>query len=96
VRAGGRLRSGRRLEHHGRQQTSHALAVSYHGRSWTRTRVPALPNGGTSAFNGVSCGSATWCVAVGEGGGGPGGQLFSGAALTAFWNGKRWRLVTAS
>lgn len=64
-----------------------ALAVSYHGRSWTRARVPALPKGGTSAFNGVSCMSATWCVAVGEGGG-PGGQLFSGAALTAFWNGK--------
>ena len=78
----------------GRQQTSHALAVSYHGRSWTRARVPALPKGGTSAFNGVSCVSATWCVAVGEGGG-PGGQLFSGAALTAFWNGKSWRLVTA-
>jgi hypothetical protein len=79
----------------GRQQTSHALAVSSHGRSWTRARVPALPKGGTSAFNGVSCVSATWCVAVGEGGG-PGGQLFSGAALTAFWNGKSWRLVTAS
>ena len=57
--------------------------------------MPALLKGGTSAFNGVSCVSATWCVAVGEGGG-PGGQLFSGAALTAFWNGKSWRLVTAS
>jgi len=78
----------------GKQDTSHALAVSYDGRSWTTTRVPALRNGGSSALNGVSCVSAAWCAAVGEGGG-PDGQLLSGAALTAFWNGKTWRLVTA-
>jgi hypothetical protein len=78
----------------GKQDTSHALAVSYDGQSWTTTRVPALRNGGSSTFNGVSCVSAAWCAAVGEGGG-PDGQLLSGAALTAFWNGKTWRLVTA-
>jgi hypothetical protein len=79
----------------GSQQTSHALAVSDDGRSWTTVRVPALPKGGTSAFNDLSCVSAKWCVAVGEGGG-PDGRLFSGAALTAFWNGKSWGLITAS
>lgn len=79
----------------GTQQTSHALAVSYDGRSWTTASVPALPDRGTSAFTGVSCVSATWCMAVGEGGG-PRRQLLSGTPLTAIWNGKSWRLVTAA
>jgi hypothetical protein len=39
--------------------------------------------------------SATDCAAVGEGGG-PGKTLFSSTALTAFWNGKSWKLVGAS
>ncbi|WP_281283398.1 hypothetical protein [Trebonia kvetii] len=38
--------------------------------------------------------SATWCAAVGQWGG-PGDLLFSKTALTAFWNGKSWRLVAA-
>jgi hypothetical protein len=80
----------------GSEGTSHALAVSYDGRSWTTTSVPALPKGGgTSAFNGVSCVSATDCVAVGEGGG-PGGSLYSNAPVTGFWSGKSWKLVSAS
>jgi hypothetical protein len=78
----------------GSEQTSHALAVSYNGH-WTTGIVPRLANGGTSAFSSVSCVSATDCVAVGEGGG-PGKTLFSSAALTAFWNGKSWKLVGAS
>jgi hypothetical protein len=79
----------------GSEQTSRAVADIYNGRSWTAQSVPALPRGGTSQFQGVSCASAVFCVAVGEGGG-PGGNLFSSAALTGFWNGKSWRLVTAS
>jgi hypothetical protein len=79
----------------GSEQTSHALALAYDGRSCTTARVPALPHGGTSAFQAVSCPSAKNCVAVGEGGG-PGGTLYSNAALTAFWNGKSWKLVAAS
>ncbi len=80
----------------GSQQASRALAVSYNGRSWTTARVPALPKGsGATQFQGVSCVSAAFCVAVGEGGG-SGGNLFSNAALTGFWNGKSWKLVTAS
>jgi hypothetical protein len=78
----------------GSEQTSHALAISYNGH-WTTGIVPRLANGGTSAFSGVSCVSATDCVAVGEGGF-PGKTLFSSAALTAFWNGKNWKLVGAS
>jgi hypothetical protein len=79
----------------GSEQTSQAVADVYNGRSWAPRSVPALPHGGTSQFQGVSCASASFCVAVGEGGG-PGGNLFSSAALTGFWNGKSWRLVTAS
>lgn len=79
----------------GAEETSHALAMSYDGRSWTTGNVPALPHGGTAQFQAVSCVSATDCVAVGEGGG-PNGTLFSSAALTAFWNGTSWKLVLAS
>jgi hypothetical protein len=78
----------------GSEETSHALAISYNGH-WTTGSVPPLANGGASAFTSVSCVSATDCVAVGEGGG-PGETLFSSAALTAFWNGKSWKLVGAS
>ena len=79
----------------GSEQTSQAVADVYDGRSWTPRSVPALPRGGTSQFQGVSCASVSFCAAVGEGGG-PGGNVFSSAALTGFWNGKSWRLVTAS
>lgn len=79
----------------GSQEDSHALALAYDGRSWTTTSVPALPHRGASAFQAVSCPSARYCVAVGEGGG-SGGALFSHAALTGFWNGKTWKLAAAS
>jgi hypothetical protein len=79
----------------GSEETSQAVADVYNGRSWTPRTVPALPRGGTSQFQGVSCVSVSFCAAVGEGGG-PGGTLFSGTALTGFWNGKSWTLVTAS
>ncbi len=73
---------------------SQAVAVFYDGQSWAATTVPALGSGRTSALKGVSCVSATWCVAVG----GAGGSFapISSAALIAFWDGKSWRLVTAS
>jgi hypothetical protein len=80
----------------GSEGTSHPLADSYDGRSWTTASMPALHKGrGNGQFQGVSCVSAVFCVAVGEGGG-SGGNFFSNAALTGFWNGKSWKLVTAS
>jgi len=78
----------------GERQTPHALALAYDGRSWLNTNVPALPHGGISAFGAVSCPSAKYCVAVGEGG--PLGSLYSNAALIGFWNGKSWKLASAS
>jgi hypothetical protein len=79
----------------GTEQTSHALAASYNGKTWSVGSVPAPTGGGTSAFSAVSCLSAKDCVAVGEGGG-PQGTLFSGAAFTGFWNGTSWKAVPAS
>lgn len=79
----------------GSEQTSHALAAYYNGRTWTTAVVPARTGDGTSAFSGVSCVSARDCVAVGEGGG-PGGLLFSSAAFSAFWNGESWKVVPAA
>ena len=79
----------------GTEQTSHALAAAYNGKIWTPASVPAPAGGGTSAFSTVSCLSASYCVAGGEGGG-PGGLLFSSAAFTGFWNGKTWTEVPAA
>jgi hypothetical protein len=78
----------------GSQQNSHAIAVSYDGHSWTTVSVPAEPGFGPTDFNGVSCHSATDCLAVGEMGK-PRGALFSNAAFTGVWNGKTWKLVPA-
>jgi hypothetical protein len=90
----GRHRQHKHGHGHACEQTSRALAASYDGQSWTIASVPALAHG-SSEFNAVSCPSANYCVAVGEGGG-PGGTTFSNAALTGFWNGQSWTLVGAS
>jgi len=79
----------------GTEQTSHALAASYNGKTWSVGSVPAPADGGTSAFSAVSCVSAQDCVAVGEGGG-PDGTLFSSAAFAGFWNGTSWKAVPAA
>ncbi len=71
-----------------------SFAELWNGAVWSVVSVPGPKGFGTGVY-GVSCGSATSCVAVGEGGG-AGGTLSSAAALTGFWNGKSWRLVTAS
>jgi hypothetical protein len=79
----------------GAEETSHALAASYNGSTWKAATVPAPAGGGTSAFSSVSCVSATFCVAGGEGGGAQ-DLLFSSAAFTGFWNGMSWTEVPAS
>ncbi len=72
-----------------------ALAMSYDGRSWTVTSVPALPDGDRSQFVSISCVSPAYCVAVG-GGWTPPANTVTNAGLIGFWNGKSWRLVTVS
>jgi hypothetical protein len=80
------------------RQVYDAQAMSYDGRSWTVTNVPALPHGDMSQFVGVSCVSRAHCVAVGGGWSPPGppGTPVSGVALIGSWNGNSWRLVTVS
>ncbi|HMD91168.1 MAG TPA: hypothetical protein VKG80_00850, partial [Trebonia sp.] len=72
--------------------TERAAAVTWNGKAWTVTGVPSPGKGNASLFQDVTCLSATDCVAVGQAG--PAG-LPNGTALSGFWNGKRWRLVTA-
>jgi hypothetical protein len=67
------------------------LAESWNGAAWAVHGVP-LPSGATSGgLNGVSCLSASWCVAVGW------FIVHHGAqsALTVIWNGTAWSLRTA-
>jgi hypothetical protein len=72
---------------------SRAAAASYNGKAWTAVSVPAPAAGQNSSLGSVSCVSATDCVAVGQVG--PASGLTS-SALVGFWNGKRWRVTTAS
>ena len=66
----------------------------YRRRDDPRSRLPVPAGDGNASFNAVSCLSATRCLAVGETG--AGSSLFSNAAFTGFWNGRKWRLVPAS
>ncbi|MBV9364863.1 MAG: hypothetical protein JO286_20590 [Solirubrobacterales bacterium] len=63
-----------------------ALAERWNGASWTiQPTNPAFSSSNT-LFNGVSCTSASSCLAVGE---------VSGFAVSELWNGKTWNLLPA-
>ena len=67
------------------------LAYTWNGSTWSIANTPALPTGSTSgSLGGVSCPSASFCMAVGGyyTSSGGGGQL----AYT--WNGSAWSVVT--
>jgi hypothetical protein len=72
--------------------TGRAAAVSWNGKAWRVTGVPAPAAGSASLFNAVSCLSAADCVAAGQEG--P-FNTTQGNGLTGFWNGKGWKLVAA-
>src|SRR5579875_2153555 len=66
------------------------LAEIWNGSTWSVLTTPD-PGTGANYFNGVSCASASFCVAVG-------GQV-SGAVtkpLTATWNGTTWKTTTSA
>jgi hypothetical protein len=70
------------------------LAETWNGRSWTDA-TPPVPAGTTrSLLDGVSCASATRCVAVGQSGSAAAGDTAS-VVLTDYWNGTAWKRVTA-
>ncbi|MBV8915957.1 MAG: hypothetical protein JOZ05_23315, partial [Acetobacteraceae bacterium] len=63
-----------------------ALAESWNGTSWTiQPTNPAFTSSDT-LFNGVSCTSASACLAVGQ---------VAGFAISERWNGKTWNLMPA-
>jgi hypothetical protein len=72
-----------------------ALAEFFNGKGWTRLSVPAPAGAADTEFNGVSCVSATNCVAVGSALYGINPKTYRETALTCIWNGKHWRLVPA-
>lgn len=67
-----------------------AAAVSYNGKTWTvQKNVPGPGRGNASGFGGVSCVTATDCVASGLTGKTTGNAA---APLNGVWNGKSWKL----
>jgi hypothetical protein len=61
------------------------LSLSYNGSRWTVLTTPSPSASFGSALNGVSCGSASSCMAVGSSDDDP---------LAERWNGTKWALVT--
>jgi len=68
-----------------------ALIDVWNGKAWSLLKPAKLPAGVTDAsLNGVSCASATRCVAVGFAGGG------GLSAISEVWNGKTWSYAKVS
>jgi hypothetical protein len=72
--------------------TGHAAAATWNGKTWAARTVPVPPKGRTSGLVSVSCRTSANCAAVGYT-----GRIGSSASssLSGFWNGRRWKLVTA-
>ncbi len=62
-----------------------SFAERWDGHHWSLLTPPSPPKGTRSEFNGVSCTSATRCVAVGDST--KGSQT---SALAEVWNGSKW------
>jgi hypothetical protein len=69
---------------------SSLLAESWNGSKWELRTTPKPSGAMKSQFNGVSCASATSCVAVG----GWGYENAASNMLAEVWNGKKWVLQT--
>ncbi|HEU4682194.1 MAG TPA: S8 family serine peptidase, partial [Gemmatimonadales bacterium] len=66
------------------------LAEIWNGTAWSSVSVPALEGKTVSGLDGVSCTSASSCVAVG-------GSYVEGnkmIAIAAYWNGSKWSIQT--
>ena len=59
------------------------LAELWNGHTWS-VRLPVTPHGRRAELLGVSCPSATMCIAV--------GAFTDGLALAELWNGKQWTI----
>jgi hypothetical protein len=67
------------------------FSVVWNGHSWSRVKIPAPAGGGFSNLFGVSCGSATFCVAVGQDSPAKGNPR----VLIERWNGHAWSIMKA-
>jgi hypothetical protein len=65
-----------------------SLAELWIGTSWALQTTPVPKGAAFSAFDDVSCISASWCIAVGSSS--TDGSGYQGSALAELWNGKTW------
>lgn len=74
------------VPNNGGAAVDHPLAETWNGTSWTIEPTPDPAGAAGAVLRGVSCLSATWCIAVGS------YQKKSGNAyaLSEVWNGSRW------
>jgi hypothetical protein len=70
----------------------HAASAAWNGRTW-KVKVVTPPAGQGSSFEGVTCLTATSCVAVGTQGK---FNTLTGHGLTGFWNGTTWKTITTA
>jgi hypothetical protein len=66
--------------------TGAPIADVWNGKSWKQVKVPAPAHAMLSEFTGVSCATATFCVATGNTASAAGSM----AALIGRWDGKTW------
>jgi hypothetical protein len=71
---------------------SGTLAEFWNGKTWAVQQIPSPTGGQGAALAGISCTSATACVAVGENR--PFGEQLP--AATEIWNGKTWVIQDAA
>jgi len=72
-----------------------SFSDSLNGKSWTYEQLPAPLSGGREASEGVQvdCMTATRCVAIADDYIGAPATITAIYGVSAFWNGKAWRLV---
>jgi hypothetical protein len=70
--------------------TGSAMAQRWNGRAWSLQTVPVPAGAVGSELQGVSCGSATGCIAVGQ----YTERSGAGVALAMTWNGTSWTVRT--
>jgi hypothetical protein len=66
------------------------LAEAWNGNSWSVQHTPSLPGSNLSTLSGVSCTSATFCIAVGP----ARDPVFSYVPFAERWDGTSWSIQT--
>ncbi len=76
----------------GTQSTANPVALGWNGTKWSAQQVPGPGKGKSTVLEGISCLSATHCVATGETGASSG---TTSSPVAGFWNGTAWRVAAA-